>query len=238
VLVRLRELDRLKDEFVTVVSHELRTPLASVYGAATTMRRRELDDETRDALLSIIYSQSDRLARLLDEVLWASRVEADRGEAQTAPCDAAAVAREAVDAAEALVSVSPSVDHSVELRADPSLPPVAADAEKLRQVLTNLIENAVKYSPDGGRVEVTLRRVGRHLRASVRDEGLGIPQNEQELIFQRFHRVDPHLTRGVSGTGLGLYICRELVGQMNGRIWVSSREGEGSEFSFELPLAA
>jgi signal transduction histidine kinase len=104
-------------------------------------------------------------------------------------------------------------------------------------VLVNLIENAVKYSPDGGRIEVRLEHVDGHVRFVVEDEGLGIPADEQQRIFDKFHRLDPHLSRGVGGSGLGLYICRELVEQMRGRIWVVSREGRGSAFSFELPLA-
>ena len=104
-------------------------------------------------------------------------------------------------------------------------------------MLTNLIDNAVKYSPDGGRVDVQLERRDRHVRVSIRDEGLGIPPSEQARIFEKFYRLDPNLTRGVGGTGLGLYICRELVRQMDGRLWVVSAEGEGSTFFFELPLA-
>ena len=106
----------------------------------------------------------------------------------------------------------------------------------LRQVLANLVENAVKYSPAGGRVHVSLGRHEGRVLFAVRDEGLGIPLREQERIFEKFFRLDPNLTRGVGGTGLGLYICRELVRRMGGRIWVASREGEGSTFFFELPV--
>ena len=125
----------------------------------------------------------------------------------------------------------------IELRPAPSLPAVAADPEKLKEVLVNLVENAVKYSPDGGRIEVALERAGGHIRFAVQDEGLGIPAAEQARIFEKFHRLDPDLTRGVGGSGLGLYICRELVRQMNGEIWVTSREGEGSTFYVEIPIA-
>ena len=101
----------------------------------------------------------------------------------------------------------------------------------------NLVDNAIKYSPDGGRIDVELSASDGRLRFAVRDQGLGIPEAEQERIFEKFHRLDPYLQRGVSGTGLGLYICRELVRQMNGRIWVESSAGEGSTFSVELPAA-
>jgi two-component system, OmpR family, sensor histidine kinase VicK len=124
-----------------------------------------------------------------------------------------------------------------ETGAEPRRAPAEALADKVRQVLTNLIDNAVKYSPDGGRAEIKLERRDRHVRVSIRDEGLGIPPSEQARVFEKFYRLDPDLTRGVGGTGLGLYICRELVRHMDGRVWVESAEGEGSTFFFELPLA-
>jgi two-component system phosphate regulon sensor histidine kinase PhoR len=108
----------------------------------------------------------------------------------------------------------------------------------LRQVLANLVDNAVKYSPAGGRVRVSLEPHESRVLFVVRDQGLGIPLREQARIFEKFYRLDPNLTRGVGGTGLGLYICRELVRRMGGRIWVASREDEGSTFFFELPAAA
>ena len=117
------------------------------------------------------------------------------------------------------------------------MPPVAGDPDKVRQVLANLVDNAVKYSPDGGRVDIDVEQLEGVVRFSVRDGGLGIPPAEQERIFDKFYRLDPEMTRGVSGTGLGLYICRELVRRMDGRIWVDSVEREGSTFSFELPTA-
>jgi signal transduction histidine kinase len=118
------------------------------------------------------------------------------------------------------------------------LPHVAADPDKLRQVLTNLLDNAVKYSPDGGAVQIALTQSGSRIRFRIEDHGLGIPPSEQARIFEKFFRLDPNLTRGVGGTGLGLYICRELVHRMHGRIWVSSDGRRGSTFTVELPTAA
>jgi signal transduction histidine kinase len=232
-LDRLRELDRLKNEFIAVVSHELRTPLASVYGAAMTLQGRGLDRKRRESLLAVVYSESARLAHLVDQVLWASRLESGRIETTIESCDPAELAIEVVDAARAHLPLG----LSIELRCPPDLPHVAADPDKAKQVLVNLIENAVKYSPEGGRIEVRLERVDGYVRFVVEDDGLGIPAGEHGRIFEKFHRLDPHLTRGVGGTGLGLYICHELVEQMRGRIWVVSRENRGSTFSFELPLA-
>jgi signal transduction histidine kinase len=232
-LDRLRELDRLKNEFIAIVSHELRTPIASVYGAAITLQRAELDRERRDSLLSVIYGESARLARLVDQVLWASRLEAGHTETALERCDPAELAADVIAAAKAHLPQN----LALELRAADELPLVAADREKLKQVLVNLVENAVKYSPEGGRIDVALYRTNGSVRFAIRDQGIGIPSDEQARIFEKFHRLDPNLTRGVGGSGLGLYISHELVQQMHGRIWVESREGAGSTFTFELPIA-
>ncbi|MDQ3777496.1 MAG: HAMP domain-containing histidine kinase, partial [Actinomycetota bacterium] len=232
-LDRLRELDSLKNEFIAIVSHELRTPIASVYGAAMTLQRAELDRERRDSLLAVVYGESARLARLVDQVLWASRLEVGHTAGTVERSDAVELAAEVVAAAKTHL---PS-DLSLELRATEALPSVAADREKLKQVLVNLIDNAVKYSPDGGRVDVKIGPTDGRVRFSIRDEGIGIPAKEQARIFEKFHRVDPGMTRGIGGTGLGLYISHELVQQMHGEMWVESREGEGSTFTFELPAA-
>jgi signal transduction histidine kinase len=114
---------------------------------------------------------------------------------------------------------------------------VSADLDKVRQVLVNLVENAIKYSPDGGRVEVGVKARDDFVRFHVRDEGLGVAPEEEERIFEKFYRADPQMTRGVGGTGLGLYICKELIGRMGGRIWVEANQNKGSTFAFELPAA-
>ena len=115
------------------------------------------------------------------------------------------------------------------------VPKVHGDGERTRQVLLNLVDNAIKYSPSGGRIEVALTVVGDRLRFSVHDQGHGIPVGEQERIFDKFYRLDPDQRRGISGTGLGLYICRELIRSMHGSIWVESEAGRGTTFAFELP---
>jgi signal transduction histidine kinase len=230
-LNRLRELDRMKDDFMAIVSHELRTPVASVYGAAMTLRRTDLTETMRATLLGVIDRESARLAHLVDQVRWASRLESG-GTATSERCDVVELARGVVESARARLEPGVSLEFDGAAEA-----PVEADPEKVRHVLANLVENAVKYSPDGGRIAVLVEPAGSRVRFSVRDEGLGIPAPEQERIFEKFNRLDPHLTRGVTGTGLGLYICRELVRQMHGRIWVVSQEGQGSTFSVDLPGA-
>jgi signal transduction histidine kinase len=231
-----RRVEELKADFLATASHELRTPVAAVYGAAMTLMRTDyvLSEDARTRLLEIIASESDRLTRIVDDVLWASRVDSGQLTLAIDRFDAAQLAAGIVAAARAHVSAG------VTIAFDPptSLPAVAGDPDKVRQVLANLIDNAVKYSPDGGEVEVRLETQQGRLRFSVRDLGLGVPPAEQARIFDKFYRLDPHLTRGVGGTGLGLYICRELVRRMGGRIWVASGEGPGSTFFFELPLAA
>jgi signal transduction histidine kinase len=117
------------------------------------------------------------------------------------------------------------------------VPPVAADKDRARQVLVNLVENAVKYSPGGGRIELGLESEDGTVRFRVVDEGMGIPADEQERIFEKFYRLDPNMTQGIGGTGLGLYICSELVERMGGQIWLESKEGIGSAFYFQLPSA-
>jgi signal transduction histidine kinase len=233
VLESLRELDRLKNEFIAVVSHELRTPITSVYGAAVTLEQTKVDPDERQSLLDVIYGESARLVRLVDQVLWASGVETARVEPNIQACDAEQLAAAVVTAARTHLPAN----LRVELTTHGSLPPVAADPEKANQVLVNLIENAIKYSPNGGRIGVEISRVDGRIRFAVRDEGLGIAAADQERIFEKFQRLDPDLVRGVSGTGLGLFISRELVAQMDGTLTVESTEGRGSTFAFDLPVA-
>jgi PAS domain S-box-containing protein len=230
-----RAVEQMKTDFVSTVSHELRTPLAAIYGAAVTLRRQDVtvEEPQRDRLLEVISSESDRLARIVNDILWASRLESGRMSIAIERCDAAAIATEVAGVARARAPEGVEVAVS----ASRGLPPVAADPDKLRQILTNLIDNAIKYSPDGGRVEVEINRSGGRVRFRVADQGLGIPPAEQDRIFEKFFRLDPNLTRGVGGTGLGLYISRELVTRMNGRIWVDSDGRSGSSFFLELPIA-
>jgi two-component system, OmpR family, phosphate regulon sensor histidine kinase PhoR len=234
-LTSQRVIDELKDEFVATVSHELRTPLAAIYGAAETLRQRDrLAAVDRERLLTVIAQESDRLARVVEEILLAGQIDSQRLRLAEARVDPAQLAQEVVTRMEQ--HARDGVRFS--LVAPPSLPLLSTDPDKFRQVLINLIENSIKYSPDGGLVEVTLDSRNGHLSIAVRDEGLGIPAHEQRLIFDKFYRVDPNLTRGVGGTGLGLYVCRELVRLMGGRIWVESAHGEGSTFFVDLPLGA
>jgi PAS domain S-box-containing protein len=228
-----RHLDRLKSDFVATVSHELRTPLAAVYGAAVTLAERDFAgrEEVRAALVAQIAEQAERLTSIVDDILFVGRLEAGGLRLETAAIDAGAVAHAAVEAAQLRVGEGASL----QLHVAAGLPTIESDAGRLRQVLDNLLDNAIKYSPNGGPVELRVDADDRCIRFSVTDHGVGIPTTELSRIFEKFYRLDPHQSRGVSGTGLGLYVCRELVERMDGRIFVSSIPGRGSTFTVELP---
>ena len=235
-LTEERALEAMRTEFVSTVSHELRTPLAAIYGAAMTLRRSDvtLTNDQRASLLDVVSGEADRLARTVNDILWASRLDTDSLHVSIQNCDPVVLVREVIDAQRAHLGRA----HEITLVADPGVPSVAGDPDKVSRVLINLVDNAVKYSPDGGTVTVTVAAVGSHVRFSVRDEGLGVPLSEQRRVFDKFYRLDPNMNRGVGGTGLGLYICRELVRRMDGRIWVDSAGvGCGSTFAVELPVA-
>jgi len=235
-LTEERALEQMRSDFVATVSHELRTPLAAIYGAALTIRRPdlELDEELHDHLLQVIADESDRLASIVEDLLVASHLDSGKVRFAITDCDPADLVTGVVEAAEVHVPDNVQLVAHVE----PDLPRVRADANQLRQVIGNLVDNAVKYSPDGGEVRVAATANGGSVRFSVSDSGLGIPASEQRRIFEKFYRLDPNMTRGIGGTGLGLYISSELVRRFEGRIWVDSREGEGSTFHVELPTAS
>ena len=235
-LTEERALEELKGEFVATVSHELRTPLAAIYGSAQTLLRRDidLDPTNKDRLLQVIASESERLTRIASDILLAHSLDSGRLLLDREEVDIAQLAREVYE--EMRANLAEREDISLELFVPDSLEPVPANGDKLRQVLINLVDNAIKYSPAGGRVELRVKPDGHVLRLAVSDEGLGIAHGEQQRVFGKFYRVDPQQSGGVGGTGLGLYISRELVRLMEGRISVTSREGEGSTFVVELPV--
>lgn len=226
-----RALEVARRDFVATASHELRTPLSSVYGAARTLMRRTLGEARQAELLSLIVDEASRLSAILDELLLASSLDAGALTMQVVPCEAAALVRGVVELARE------RAEDMIELVFVDGAPGTSclADPDRLRQVLVNLVDNAIKYSPGGGRVEVAVTAADGLVRIAVADRGLGIPAWERERIFEKFYRLDPSLTRGVGGTGLGLFICRQLVHGMGGRIGVDGRDGGGSVFAVELP---
>jgi len=231
-----RALERARSDFVATASHELRTPLAAVYGAARTLRRAdiELAATQRDRFLEIIESETDRLTAIVSQILLAGQLEEGRVDVAPAVMDV----RSAVSSVLDTMRLRAPERIALRLEGNGGPPALAlADEDKLRQVLLNLVDNAIKYSPDGGEVTVELASDGGCVRVEVRDRGLGIPPPEQERVFEKFYRLDPALTRGVGGSGLGLYISRELVERMGGSLSVRSTLGEGATFVVELPAA-
>ena len=228
----LRRLSALRADFVSLVSHELRSPLAAVIGAARTLqeRRDELTAEQRDQLLSLISGEASRLTVLVADVLDTSRIEAGTFSYQFGEVDVASLIEDVV----ATASVRQAEVGVRAMLAEP-LPPVGGDRERLRQVLTNLVENAVKYSAEGDAVEVSAQREDLYVRISVSDRGPGIPDDQQQLIFQKFGRAE---VEGGSkpGTGLGLFIARSIAEAHGGTLEVQSRRGGGATFTLSLPL--
>jgi PAS domain S-box-containing protein len=231
-----RVVEQMKSEFVSAVSHELRTPLTSIYGFAETLLRQDVlfGEDERRTFLSYIASESERLTRIVDALLNVARLDTGDLQVSLAPVDVAALVSEAVAAAQ---DAAPA-EHTFVLDAPAEPVAAEADGDKLRQILAVLLDNAVQYSPHGGTVTVAVRRTPEKVRLEVADEGTGIPPAEQERIFRKFYRA-PAAARagGRGGTGLGLFIAQGLVEAMGSRIGVESAEGEGSTFSFELPLA-
>jgi signal transduction histidine kinase len=231
-----RLVEQIKSDFVSTVSHELRTPLTSIYGFAETLLRQDVlfGEAERATFLGYIASESQRLTQIVDALLNVARLDTGDLQMNLAPTDV----RDVVD--EVVQSARESGTNGNRFVVDaPSEPlPATADRDKLRQVFSILVDNALRYSPDGGTVTVGVEGKEGSVEVSVADEGIGIPQADQEQIFRKFYRgADAETRSGPGGTGLGLFIARGLVTAMGGRIWVESREGEGSTFAFELPAA-
>jgi PAS domain S-box-containing protein len=229
-----RILEQIRQDLVATVSHELRTPLAAIYGSAMTLNRDdiELPDDLTATLLGVIVEESTRLTTIVNDLLLASQLDSGRLDVHIERFDARALGESVLEAART------HLPDGVRLELGPvsaDVPPIAADEAQLRQVLDNLLENAIKYSPGGGDVRLGVESADGAVRFSIADSGLGIPAAEQDRIFEKFYRLDPDMTGGIGGTGLGLYIARELVRRVGGRVWVEPNDGAGSVFYVEIP---
>ena len=226
----LRRLSALRADFVSLVSHELRSPMAAVIGAARTLqeRWRRLSSEQRDAFLGLIGDETNRLASLIGDVLDTSRIEAGTFSYSFSDVDLGRLVQDAVSSA----AVGQD-EVRVQVEVTGTLPAVRGDRERLRQVLANLIDNAVKYSPSGGEVSVSARRENGAVRIDVRDSGPGIPFDQQRIIFEKFGRAE--VTGSKPGTGLGLFIARSIAEAHGGTLEVSSRPDDGATFTLTLP---
>ena len=228
-----RMVEQVKSDFVAAVSHELRTPLTSIYGFAETLLREDIPfgEEDRRTFLRYIASESERLTEIVDQLLNVARLDSGDLQVELGRIDVGSVVSEVVET----VGVGNGHRFEVDLPDEPLA--AEADPDKVRQVFNILVENALRYSPQGGTVTVGARRNADRVEVRVVDEGMGIPSAEREWIFRKFYRAESAARDGAAGTGLGLFIAKELVNAMGGRIWVDSTEGEGSSFAFELPVA-
>lgn len=241
----LRELDRLKDSFLSTVSHEFRTPLTAIRSFSEILLRYEdVDDESKKEFLGIINSESERLTRMINDVLDLSRIRAGRMRWQDEPFCMAGLVREVVRTHSSL-SQEKGIKIFVEVA--PNLPLALADQDKIRQVLTNLLSNAIKFSKPGGAIWIRADafagkrsgETGSWLQVSVADQGIGIEERHFQVIFEHFRQVaEDTLTDKPKGSGLGLPICKEIVTHYSGNIWVESQKARGSTFFFTVPAAA
>ena len=233
-VTRERELEQMKSDFLANASHELRTPLHSIQGfIKLLLDGNGPDPETQKEFLGIINEQSEHLGSLVDDLLDVSRIDAGHLELRR---DRLLVDRVIHKTAQKLSNMAS--DKGIEFKIDvpPLLPAIEGDEERLAQVLTNLLHNAIKFSPDGGEIAVRAEVSGRELLVQVADRGNGIPKEAIPRLFDRFYQVDGSMTRSAGGSGLGLYISKQIVEAHHGRIWADSIVGEGSTFSFTLPL--
>jgi signal transduction histidine kinase len=229
---QLRQSERRKSELIRIVSHELRTPLASVLGFTSVLLDRDVTLEEQRRYLDIVNVQARRLSSLLNDFLDAERLEVGELELSRRLIDMGAVVVEQVQLYE-----GQSAKHKLDAALPPTPLPVHGDPNRLAQVIGNLLSNAIKYSPDGGTVHVEAEQVDSVVRVSVRDQGLGIPDELQQRVFAKFFRGDADVS-GIPGTGLGLTIARSVVEAHGGRMNFESARGKGSVFWLELPIAA
>ncbi len=232
---RLKELDRLKDEFLSTVTHELRTPLTSIRALTEVLHDNpDIELEQRQEFLGLVITESERLTRLINQVLDMAKIEAGEIDWQVAPMDLGAALEQAA-AATARLFHERGITLGVAI--PQGLPPVRGDHDRLVQVAVNLLSNAAKFTPAGGRVTLSVAADGGGLRVAVTDSGPGIAPEHQAIVFERFRQVGDTMTDKPQGTGLGLAICKRIVEHLGGRIWVDSAPGIGATFAFTVPLA-
>ncbi len=226
----LKELERMKDALVSTTIHELRTPLTSIRGFSEILLTRELDEERHRKYLEMINQKSEQLNNIIDDMLDLARLESGKMlESRPEPTNLDELIQEVLVPYDEMAP-----DHHFQTRGLEDLPPVQVDPFRITQVLRNLLSNAVKYSPEGGNIVIRGRVENDMAAISVEDEGLGMTREQQAHLFERFYRA--HTSMNISGTGLGLTICKFIVEQHGGRIWVESRPNVGSTFTFTLPL--
>jgi len=234
-ITELRRLERIRQDFVANVSHELRTPVSNIKGYAETLLEGAMDDkENAKEFMGIIYQEASRLSNLIDDLLDLSKIESGRVKMEFIPLDIAPVLKRTFGVLEKTIKEK---NLSVSINIPEGLPQVLADEKRLNQVFLNLLDNAVKYTNEGGAINVVAFESGRFVQIDITDTGIGIPEIDLPRIFERFYRVDKARSRELGGTGLGLSIVKHIVLSHGGQVWVKSRPGQGSTFSFTIPKA-
>lgn len=233
-LIRLTELNKMKDDFVATVSHELRTPLTSIQGSIKTISRMtDLDGDMQRQLLQVIDRQSERLRNLIEDLLLSSKIESHTFVPPSTIVHLPGLIERVIEPFQTQLR-----DRTLSIDIEPGLGAAFTDEETLHRVLTNLVDNALKYSPDASPITIAARCAETSIVLSVTDSGYGMPPDQHDAIFERFYQVDQSLTRRVGGAGLGLYICRRLAERIGAEIWLErSVPGEGSTFAVRVPAA-
>lgn len=227
------ELDKSRREFVANVSHELRTPLTSIKGACeTVLEDPEMPEETRAYFLDMAVTESDRMTRIVSDLLVLSRLDNKRTPWKIETFDAAKSVQRLIEVMRVDIEAR---RHTVRFEAEEGLPSLTADKERIEQVVINILSNSVKYTPDGGSIDVSVRAVDGKISIRIADNGIGVPEEDLAHIFERFYRVEKSRTSETGGTGLGLAIARELIEAHGGTIHMDSRFGEGSAVTIVLP---
>lgn len=229
-ITREYEIDKMKSELVSTVSHELRTPLSSVLGFTELLLTKTLKPERQQKYVETIHKEAQRLTNLINDFLDLQRMESGRQQYMMKPLQVNEIVMDVIN------RFRHEKKHHIQLIDKARAIMVKADEERLIQVFVNIISNAIKFSPNGGNVMITLENKGQMLQVGVQDEGIGIAKEDVSQLFQKFKRIDNSARRKIGGTGLGLAICREIILMHNGDIWIESEEGQGTIVYFTLPL--
>ena len=234
-ITELKRLEEIRKDFVANVSHELRTPISSIKGYAETLLDGKVDNkDTVKEFLNIIYQDSNRLANLIDDLLDLSRIESGKMKMEFEPLEILPIVNRCVNVLE---KSAKDKSVSVKLNIPADLPKALGDHKRLSQVFLNLLDNAIKYTPEGGSIKISAIRKEKIVQVDISDTGIGISEKDLPRIFERFYRVDKARSRELGGTGLGLSIVKHIVQAHNGQVWVKSMPGRGSTFSCTIPIA-